>query len=521
MPGVKAVFVQFDFIGKDDEILKERGKQTGKVQGARKAHRAEGGQGSRKERSARKEHGTHKENLQQKTQIKLKVGQVVTLDVNRLGINGEGIGYTKRQVVFVEGALPGEQVVARITRVEPTYAIGNMIRIIKRASSRVKPPCPVYEQCGGCTLQHMDYSAQLEWKREIVRESFARYTSLTDIEIKPTIGMDHPWEYRNKAQLPVALVGGKVVAGLYAPRSHQIIDTSRCMIQHPTTNEMVQKVRDVVQELGIPLYNEKKHAGFLRTIVPRIGFETDEVQLTLVTRTEDFPQREAFVSLIRQRLPYVTSIMQNINPARTSLIFGDKTKYLWGKEKIEEQLGNVRFTLSPRAFFQLNPEQTVKLYNEVKKAAGLSGKEVVVDAYCGVGTIGLWLAPYAKEVHGIDIIPEAIQDAKENAKRSGISNACFTVGPAEKILVDWVKQGFRPDVVVVDPPRTGCDPALLQAFLRAKPKRIVYVSCNPSTLAKDCKVLLKGYRIESVQPVDMFPQTGHVESVVRMERVKG
>jgi 23S rRNA (uracil1939-C5)-methyltransferase len=472
-------------------------KQTGKVVQTKK-----------KGKSSSKKDG------KQPSRIKLKVGEVVTLDVNRLGINGEGIGYVERQVVFVDGALPGEKAVVRIVRIEPTYAVGSLLRIVKKTATRVKPPCPVYEQCGGCSLQHMDYQAQLEWKREIVRESFARYTGLTDLEIRPTIGMENPWAYRNKAQLPVALVGGKVVAGLYAPGSHRLIDTSECMIQHPNTNEMVQVVRDLVRELGIPLYNEKKHMGVLRTIVPRIGFETGEVQLTLVTLTEDLPQKDPLVEHIRKRLPYVTSIMQNINPARTSLIFGDKTKLLWGKEKIEERLGNVRFSLSPRAFFQLNPEQTVKLYDEVKRAAGLTGKEVVVDAYCGVGTIGLWLAPYAKEVHGIDIIPEAIQDANENAKRSGIANAHFTVGAAEKILVQWVKQGFRPDVVVVDPPRTGCDHALLKALLQSKPKKIVYVSCNPSTLAKDCNILLQGYTIESVQPVDMFPQTAHVECVV-------
>jgi 23S rRNA (uracil1939-C5)-methyltransferase len=493
-------------------ILRENKKRTptGRTIGLK--------QGAKASDTRKKGKTPHQRNQRPPSRIKLKPGEVVTLEVNRLGINGEGIGYVERQVVFVDGALPGEKAVVRIARVEPTYAKGTLLRIVKKAETRIQPPCPVYEQCGGCSLQHLDYQAQLEWKREIVRESFARYTGQTALDIRPTIGMDHPWAYRNKAQLPVALVGEKVVAGLYAPGSHQLIDTSDCRIQHPVTNEVVQVVRDLVQELGIPVYNEKTHKGVLRTIVPRIGFETGEVQLTLVTRTEELPQKNALVGQIRQRLPYVTSIMQNINPARTSLIFGEKTKLLWGKETIEERLGNVRFALSPRAFFQLNPEQTVKLYNEVKRAAGLTGKEIVVDAYCGVGTIGLWLAPAAKEVHGIDIIPEAIQDANENAKRSGVTNVRFTVGAAEKILVDWVKQGFRPDIVVVDPPRTGCDQALLKALLQAKPEKIVYVSCNPSTLAKDCNVLLEGYKVESIQPVDMFPQTAHVEVIVRLDR---
>ncbi|MFC4769236.1 23S rRNA (uracil(1939)-C(5))-methyltransferase RlmD [Effusibacillus consociatus] len=450
--------------------------------------------------------------------IRLQVGQVVTMDVNRLGINGEGIGYVERQVVFVDGALPGEKVTARITHVEPKFARAKLLRIVKESEQRVKPPCPVYEHCGGCSLQHLDYQAQLEWKRELVRESFARYTGRSDLPIQPTIGMDHPWEYRNKAQLPVALVGGKVLAGLYAPGSHKLVDTSACAIQHPTTNEIMRVVRDTLEELKIPIYHEKKHSGIVRTIVPRIGFETGEVQLTLVTRTEELPKKKELVERLRDRLPYLTSIMQNINPAKTSLIFGDKTILLWGKERIEERLGEVRFALSPRAFFQLNPEQTAKLYNLVAEAASLTGEETVVDAYCGVGTIGLWLAPKAKEVLGIDVIPEAIEDARENAVRSGIRNARFEVGLAEKILVDRLKKGFRPDVVVVDPPRTGCDQSLLRAMLKASPARIVYVSCNPSTLAKDCNILLEKYEIENIQPVDLFPQTAHVECCTLLVR---
>ncbi|GAX91258.1 23S rRNA (uracil-5-)-methyltransferase RumA [Effusibacillus lacus] len=435
------------------------------------------------------------------------------MDVNRLGINGEGIGYVERQVVFVDGALPGEKVAARITQVEPNFARAKLLRIIKKAKQRINPPCPVYEQCGGCTLQHLEYQSQLEWKRELVRESFARYTGQSHWPIQPTVGMNHPWEYRNKAQLPVAVVGGEVVAGLYSPGTHKLVDVSACPIQHPTTNEIVRTVRDLLQELGIPIYNEKKHTGSVRTIVPRIGFETGEVQLTLVTRTEELPRKKELIQRLRERLPYLTSIMQNINPARTSLVFGEKTVPLWGKEKIEERLGEVRFTLSSRAFFQLNPEQTTKLYNLVAEAAALTGEETVVDAYCGVGTIGLWLAPKAKEVLGIDVIPEAIADARENAVRSGIRNARFEVGKVERLLVERVKKGFRPDVVVVDPPRTGCDEELLRAMLTAKPKRIVYVSCNPSTLAKDCNILLEKYEIQNIQPVDMFPQTAHVECV--------
>lgn len=450
--------------------------------------------------------------------IRLQPGETVTMSVSRLGINGEGIGYVERQVVFVDGALPDEKVVARITRVESNFAKAKLVRILKKSQQRVKPPCPVYGQCGGCTLQHMDYQAQLEWKRELVREAFARYTGLGDLPIQPTRGMKRPWEYRNKAQLPVAVVGGRLVAGLYAPGSHKLIDTSGCPVQHPVTNEIVRVVRETLEELGVPVYDEKKHSGSVRTIVTRVGFETGEAQLTFVTRGEELPKSRELVGRLRKRLPMIASIMQNINPGRTPLVFGDKTVLLWGKEKIEERLGGMRFALSPRAFFQLNPEQTVKLYDLVAEAAALTGAETVVDAYCGVGAIGLRLAPDAKEVLGIDVIPEAIADARENASRSGIFNARFEVGEAEKILADRLKKGFRPDVVVVDPPRSGCGTPLLQAMLKTLPERIVYVSCNPATLAKDCKILLRKYRIENIQPVDMFPQTAHVESCALLVR---
>lgn len=252
----------------------------------------------------------------------------------------------------------------------------------------------------------------------------------------------------------------------------------------------------------------------------RVGFETDEAQLVLITRTRQLSKQRELVMELRHRLPFVQSIMQNVNLSKTSLIFGDETIKLWGKETIDERLGLLQFSLSPRAFFQLNPEQTVKLYDAVQQAAKLTGKEIVVDAYCGVGTIGLWLASQAKEVHGMDSIKEAIEDARRNAERSDISNATFHVGEAEKLLPEWVKKGLKPDVIVVDPPRTGLHDRLLQALLDAKPKKLVYVSCNPATLAKDCKVLIKGgYKVKSVQPLDMFPHTAHVESVTLLARI--
>lgn len=450
------------------------------------------------------------------TAIKLQVGQIAETEIKRTGINGEGIGYIDRQVVFIPGALPEEKVRVKVTKVEAKHAVAELLTVVKASPKRVEPRCRVYAECGGCSLQHASYDLQLEMKRELVRESFARYAKLPKAPVEVTVGMSDPWSYRNKAQLPIVEHKGEVVVGLFQAGSHNIVDVSGCPVQHPLTNRIVQEVRDIARDLGVKLYDEKTHKGELRTVVARVGFETGECQLTLVTRTKELSHRQELVKRIVEQVPELTSIMQNVNPARTSLIFGDETFPLWGADVMEERLGDVQFSLSPRAFFQLNPEQTTKLYNLVADAAALTGKEVLVDAYCGVGTIGLWLAPKAREVHGMDIVPEAIADAKRNAEKSGITNTRFVVGAAEQILVDWMKKGLRPDVVVVDPPRTGLHPELLQALLKTAPKKIVYVSCNPSTLGKDCGVLAEKYEVKKVTPVDMFPQTAHVESVTEL-----
>lgn len=447
----------------------------------------------------------------------MKIGQVIMVTIKRLGINGEGVGYYKKKVVFIEGALPGEVAVAEVKKVEKNLAYAELIRVKEKSPHRAQPTCPVYKECGGCQLQHLSYEGQLLAKRDMVTEAFNRYFKVDkQPEIRNTLGMEHPWSYRNKAQLQVGLANGKVVTGLFVAGTHQLIDISDCPIQHPLTNQIVRTTRDVLEQLGIPVYNERKRTGVVRTVVARVGFQTEDAQLTLVTMTEDIPKVKELILELRHRMPFVRSIMQNINEKKTSLIFGDKTKVLWGDATIDEKLGEVKFSLSPRAFFQLNPEQTVKLYTAVKEAAGLTGTELLVDAYCGVGTIGLWLAPEAGEVRGIEIIPEAVEDAMHNAQQSGITNAKFYAGKAEQLLPQWVKQGLKPDVVVVDPPRTGCDEQLLNTLIAVKPKKIVYVSCNPSTLAKDCDRLGKEYRIEWIQPVDMFPQTSHVESVTLM-----
>jgi 23S rRNA (uracil1939-C5)-methyltransferase len=449
----------------------------------------------------------------------IRVGDRIVVTIKRLGINGEGVGYFRKKAVFIPGALPDEVVKAKVSRIEPNYLQASLMEIEKASPDRKKPDCPVYEACGGCQLQHLAYPAQLRAKEEMVREAFERYTGLTELPLVPIIGMDKPWKYRNKAQLQVGYHHGKVITGLYSPGSHRLVDISGCPIQHPSINETMDTVASILTELNIPIYHERQRKGHIRTVVARVGQASGEVQLTFITASDQLPHKEQLIAKIRQRLPQVTTIAQNINTADTPLIFGEKTIILHGKERLEESLGDVRFSLSPRAFFQLNPEQTVKLYNAVKDAAGLTGKELVIDAYCGTGTIGLWLAPFAKEVRGIEIIREAVEDARSNARLSGAANARFYAGKAEQLLPEWVRQGIRPDVIVVDPPRTGCDRKLLHAITAAKPRRLVYVSCNPSTLAKDCRILLDGgFRIESVQPVDMFPHTAHVECCALLVR---
>lgn len=456
--------------------------------------------------------------MKQEQSVRITEKQTFPLTIKRLGINGEGVGYFKKQVVFVPGALPGEEVVVEATKVQPKFAEAHIKKIRKKSEHRVAPPCPVYEECGGCQLQHLDYRQQLVEKKDIVKQSLERHTKLNveKLDIRDTLGMENPWNYRNKSQFQVGQRDGKLLAGLYGINSHKLVDIQHCAVQHSATNKATSTVKKILQDLKVSVYNEKTRKGIVRTIVARIGVKTEELQIVLITSQRELPHKDEIVSRIKKALPEVTSIVQNVNGQKTSLIFGDETRLLEGREFIQETLGELEFELSARTFFQLNPEQTVNLYNEVKEAAGLTGVEKVVDAYCGVGTIGLWLADGADEIRGMDVIADSIEDAEKNAERHGISHATYVVGKAEQVLPKWAKEGWKPDVLVVDPPRTGLDQQLLNTILKVKPKKIVYVSCNPSTLAKDISVLVSKYKVGYIQPVDMFPQTSHIESVTSL-----
>ncbi|SEG75529.1 23S rRNA (uracil(1939)-C(5))-methyltransferase RlmD [Paenibacillus sp. UNC499MF] len=622
-----------------------------------------------------------------------------TAEIIGIGHDGEGVGRVEGFTLFVPGALPGERVRLKVLKLKKQYGYAKLLEVLESSPDRVGAPCPIYDKCGGCQLQHLDYAAQLKVKRQFVVDNLERigklkvakeagaetgnvvgdaaalragmigssttpisksfkptdeeiivpenkvindealgskegpddtisgsglqplmdtefvdvsdlledagdrslagglheqgqtvgrdditittrddtigdntpggntaprtgaatgtsfindvsedigesilaagvkstslrggepadplkhgtaHASETDgIVVYPTIGMSDPWRYRNKAQVPFGEEQGGLVGGFYAQGSHRIIDMEACLIQHANNDEVIAKVKEIGRGLGIRAYREETHEGLLRHVVVKVGFRTGEIMVVLVTNGKEIPHAQEWIEQIRTAIPGVASICQNVNTGRTNVIFGATTRVLWGQEVIYDYIGDVKFAISARSFFQVNPIQTEALYSKALEYAGLTGGETVVDAYCGIGTISLFLAKHAKKVYGVEIVPEAIEDAKRNAELNGIRNAEFAVGGAEDVLPEWQRAGVRPDVIVVDPPRKGCDERLLETILQLRPERVVYVSCNASTLARDLRVLEDGgYRTVCVQPVDMFPHTVHVECTVLLK----
>lgn len=455
-----------------------------------------------------------------KTKAPVQKNQSIDLIFTDITHEGNGVGKVEGYPIFVPLVLPGETASIKVVKVNKKFAFGKLLEIKEASPERETPPCAVFHKCGGCQLQHMSYSMELEMKQNQVKNVMKKIAHLEDVPVHPVVGMEEPWRYRNKIQIPVGEKNGELITGFYRQRSHEIIDDmDTCVIQDHTGDDLQEAVRKMADQLGISAYDEVSHQGELRHIIVRSAYETGKAMVVLVTRTEKVPQLKALIEELTQTYPQITSVIQNINADKTNVILGKQSRTLYGDDYLVDHMGDLEFLISAHSFYQVNPPQTKHLYEQALAYAAVDADDTVVDAYCGIGTISLFLAQQAKQVYGVEIVPEAIQDAKMNAKRNKLDNVHFEVGKAETVMPEWTKEGLRPDVIVVDPPRKGCDEGLLQAMMDMGPKRIVYVSCNPSTLARDLRILADGgYEIREIQPVDMFPQTMHVESVTLLEK---
>lgn len=442
------------------------------------------------------------------------------MTVEDFGAQGEGICRHEGMAVFVPRALPGEKVLVQIVKVEKRHAFGRVLEVLEASPARVEPPCPYYVQCGGCVCQHMDYESQLRFKQKQV-EGVMRHIAGLDIEVRPTIGMEEPWHYRNKTALPVAGDKEKPLVGYYAARSHRVVEIDKCLIAKEQSDIVHGVVREWMRLWRIAPYFEEVHKGLVRHVMTRVN-RKGECMVVLVINGDKLPHHEELLVMLQSALPGLKSLCVSVNKQRGNVILGRSYETLWGEERLPDTLCGHEFHLSPLSFFQVNPVQTEKLYGTALEFAGLTGDELVADVYCGAGTISLMLARHAKHVVGIEIVPQAIEDAKENAGRNGVENAEFRVGAAEDVLPELVNNGLRPDVIVIDPPRKGCEESVLEAIAKAKPRRVVYVSCNPATQARDAKILCEnGYDAVACQPVDMFCQTAGVENVMQFNLRKG
>ncbi|MFD1124352.1 23S rRNA (uracil(1939)-C(5))-methyltransferase RlmD [Lentilactobacillus raoultii] len=454
-----------------------------------------------------------------KTQVPVQKNQKYDVEVTDLSYQGLGVAKIDDFPIFVENALPTELATILVTKVKKNFAFGKALKIIRQSQDRVKPIDGAYTQTGIAPLQHLAYPAQLTFKQHQIQTDFAKMK--LDVEVAPTIGMETPYHYRNKAQIPVRMLNGRLQTGFYRKHSHDLVPIEDFYIQDPEIDKAVVIVRDILRKFQITPYDEQTHRGVIRNIMVRRGHYSHEMMVVLITKSKKLPSQSDLVSEIVEQLPEVKSIVQNINPKATNALMGEKNKVLWGKGSITDQLMGLTFEISPNSFYQVNPIQTEKLYQLAIQKAQLNKDDTVIDAYCGIGTISLSLAKVVKKVYGVEIVPEAIEDAKRNAKLNNITNCRFMVGKAEEQLAKWQKEGLKPDVIVVDPPRKGLAESLIRSVAEMSPQRLIYVSCNPATLARDAKLFSEhGYQInQPIQPVDQFPQTVHVESVTVLERI--
>ena len=452
--------------------------------------------------------------------MEYRKNDIVTLEIVDCGTDGEGIGKADGFTVFVKDAVIGDTVTAKIMKAKKNYGYGRLMEILNASPYRVEPVCPSARQCGGCQLQAVSYEEQKVFKEKKLRGHLERIGGFTNLPMEPLIGMDEPYHYRNKAQFPVGRnKEGKIVTGFYAGRTHAIIENRDCALGIPENKDVLDRVIAHMEKYNIAPYDEVTGKGLVRHIFVRYGFFTGELMVCLIINGQDLPHQRELVEKLCE-IPGMTSISLNMNKKRSNVILGDKVKTIWGKEYITDKIGDISYEISPLSFFQVNPKQTWKLYSKALEYADLHGEETVWDLYCGIGTISLFLAQKAKFVRGVEIVPAAIEDAKRNAQINHIENVEFFVGKAEEVLPrEYEKNGVYADVIVVDPPRKGCDEMLLKTILKMQPKRVVYVSCDSATLARDLRFLCdNGYELKKVCGVDQFPQTVHVETVVLLSQ---
>jgi len=454
--------------------------------------------------------------------MEYRKNDIVTLKIEDCGIDGEGIGKADGFTVFVKDAVIGDTVRAKIMKAKKNYGYGRLEEIITPSPDRVEPKCQFARQCGGCQLQALSYEKQLEFKTSKVRGHLERIGGFTDIPMEKILGMEQPFHYRNKAQFPVGKSkDGRIITGFYAGRTHSIIENRDCALGVTQNKEVLDRVIAHMEKFNIQPYDENTGKGLVRHVLIRYGFFTDEMMVCLIINGEKLPGEEALVKSLCQ-IPETVSVMVNVNKKRNNVILGEKVRLLWGQPYITDKIGEISYQISPLSFFQVNPYQTGRLYGKALEYAQLSGNETVWDLYCGIGTISLFLAQQAKMVRGVEIIPAAIENAKENACLNGFANTEFFVGKAEEVLPEqFARTGERADVIVVDPPRKGCDETLLSTIIEMQPDRVVYVSCDSATLARDLKYLCeRGYELKKVCPVDMFPNTVSVETVVLLSQYR-
>lgn len=450
----------------------------------------------------------------------MQKNDMVTVTIEDLSQDGEGIGKAEGYTLFIKGAVIGDVVRAKVIKAKKNYGYGRIEQMISPSRHRVKPVCPIAGPCGGCQLQNMSYEQQLIFKENKVKNSFVRIGRFSEVPILPIKGMEYPLRYRNKAQVPVSMdKNGRCIAGFYAGRTHSVIPQEDCQLGAEENARIISIVLDHMEQYHIPPYREEDGTGLVRHILIRKGFITGELMVCLVINGESIPKAEQLVKALRQ-VSGMTDISLNVNRTRGNVILGQEIRQLYGAGYITDYIGKVAYRISPLSFYQVNPVQTEILYGTALEYAGLTGSETVWDLYCGIGTISLFLAQKAKQVYGVEIVEAAIADAKSNAARNHIENAEFFVGKAEEVLPKkYHEEQIYADVIVVDPPRKGCEQSVLDTMVQMQPKRIVYVSCDPATLARDVRVLVdKGYVLEKVQPVDMFPMSVHVETVALLTK---